>query len=103
MTGMGSALKPVDPDNLHATLKFLGNTSVDLVPQVASLLEKAAAGRPPCVLTVQGLGVFPHLQRPNVVWGGLEGAQGLCELAAELETGLEQFGFAREDRPFAPT
>ena len=99
---MGRALKAVDPDNLHVTLKFLGNTDVNLVPDVCSLLEQAARAHGPCVLTVSGLGVFPHAQRPNVVWAGLEGAQTLVALAADLETGLERHGFARENRPFVP-
>jgi 2'-5' RNA ligase len=102
LAAMGRALKPVEPDNLHVTLKFLGNTDVNIIPDVRSVLERAARTRGPCKLTVRGLGVFPHAQRPNVVWAGLEGAQTLVELAAELETGLELHGFARENRPFAP-
>lgn len=102
LAAMGRALKTVDPDNLHVTLKFLGNTDLNLVPDVRALLERAAEARGSCVLTVTGLGAFPHAQRPNVVWAGLEGAQTLAALAADLETGLERHGFARESRPFVP-
>jgi len=102
LAGMGRALKAVDPDNLHVTLKFLGNTEVDLVPHVRSLMESAAEAREPCVLTVSGLGVFPHAERPNVVWAGLDGAETLAALADDLETGLERYGFARENRSFVP-
>ncbi len=45
---------------------------------------------------------FRTPERPNVVWAGLEGAQTLAALAADLETGLERHGFARENRPFVP-
>jgi RNA 2',3'-cyclic 3'-phosphodiesterase len=102
LAAMGRALKTVEPDNLHVTLKFLGNTDVNIIPDLRLLLERAARARGPCVLTLNGVGVFPHAQRPNVVWAGLEGAQTLVELAAELETGLEHHDFARENRPFVP-
>ena len=102
LSAMGRALKTVDPQHLHVTLKFLGQTDLKLVPEVQSLLKRAAQARGPCVLTVTGIGVFPHAERPNVVWAGLDGAQTLVDLAADLESGLEPLGFARENRPFAP-
>ncbi|HEX4071327.1 MAG TPA: RNA 2',3'-cyclic phosphodiesterase [Planctomycetaceae bacterium] len=99
---MGRALKAVEPGNLHVTLKFLGDTDVNRISQIGSLVEQVAQSRQPCVVKVAGLGVFPHLERPNVVWAGLEGAETLAAIAADLETGLEEFGFAREYRPFVP-
>lgn len=102
LAGMGRALKTVDPDNLHVTLKFLGQTDVDLVPEVRALMERAASSCAACDLTITGLGVFPHAQRPNVVWAGLQGADALTSLTADLEVGLEPHGFPRENRPFVP-
>ena len=99
---MGRAVKAVSPDHMHVTLKFLGETDADLVPEVGSIMSAAAAAQKRCELTLAGLGVFPHAQRPNVVWAGIEGAQTLQALAAELQSGLEALGFAREDRPFVP-
>jgi 2'-5' RNA ligase len=102
LAGMGRALKAVDPDNLHVTLKFLGHTDVNLVPEVRALMERAAQSSTSCELSITGLGVFPHAERPNVVWAGLRGADTLASLAAELEAGLEPHGFPRENRPFVP-
>jgi RNA 2',3'-cyclic 3'-phosphodiesterase len=102
LAGMGRALKTVDPDNLHLTLKFLGQTDVDLVPEVRALMERAAQSSAPCELSVTGLGAFPNAQRPNVIWAGLQRADTLTSLAAELEAGLEPHGFPRENRPFVP-
>jgi RNA 2',3'-cyclic 3'-phosphodiesterase len=99
---MGRALKAVEPNNLHVTLKFLGDTDLNLIGEIGSLVEQAAESRQPCVVKVAGLGVFPHLARPSVVWAGLEGAETLAAIAADLESGLEEFGFARENRPFVP-
>jgi RNA 2',3'-cyclic 3'-phosphodiesterase len=101
---MGRALKAVEPENLHVTLKFLGATDPDLVAEIQKIAESAASGQTRGQLTLSGLGVFPHLHRPNVVWVGLEGpgAKTLSALAASLEVSLEPLGFAREQRPFAP-
>jgi 2'-5' RNA ligase len=102
LAGMGSALKAVDPDNLHVTLKFLGRTDVNLVPVVRALMERAAQSSTSCELSITGLGMFPHAERPNVVWAGLQGADTLASLAAEFEACLEPHGFPRENRPFVP-
>jgi RNA 2',3'-cyclic 3'-phosphodiesterase len=102
LSAMGRALKAVDPDNLHVTLKFLGNTDVNQLADIRALLERATQAQKACDLTIARLGVFPHAQRPNVVWAGLEGADVLTALATELETGLEPYGFPRENRPFVP-
>ena len=59
------------------TLKFLGDTDVNRIAEIGSLVEQAAHSRNPCVVKVAGLGVFPHLERPNVVWAGLEGTETL--------------------------
>ena len=99
---MGRAVKAVDADNLHVTLKFLGSTELSLVPEIGGLLEGVAAAEASCVVSVAGLGVFPHAERPNVVWAGLEGAQTLTRLAEQLEEDLEPHGFSRENRPFVP-
>jgi RNA 2',3'-cyclic 3'-phosphodiesterase len=102
LSAMGRALKTVDADNLHVTLKFLGETEVNLVPDILELVKEEAAALEPCQLTIAGLGVFPHAQRPSVVWAGLEGAQTLTALAVDLGAGLELMGFPRESRPFVP-
>jgi RNA 2',3'-cyclic 3'-phosphodiesterase len=102
LSEMGRAVKAVSADHLHVTLKFLGETDADLVPEIGSIMSAAAAAQKRCELSLAGLGVFPHAQRPNVVWAGIEGGQTLQALAAELESELEPLGYAREDRPFVP-
>jgi 2'-5' RNA ligase len=104
LSEMGRALKAVEPENLHVTLKFLGPTDPELLPEILKLAESAASSQTRGQLTVVGLGAFPHLQRPNVVWAGLEGqaAKTLSVLAGQLEESLEPMGFAREERKFIP-
>lgn len=104
LSEIGRAVKAVEPENLHITLKFLGATDPDLLPEIHQIAESAASSQARGQLTLARLGVFPHLQRPSVVWAGLEGpaAKTLSALAAQLEESLEPLGFAREGRAFVP-
>jgi 2'-5' RNA ligase len=104
LSEMGRALKAVEPENLHVTLKFLGPTNPELLPEILKVAESAASSQTRGQLNVAGLGAFPHLQRPNVVWAGLEGpaAKTLSALAGQLEESLAAIGFAREERKFIP-
>jgi len=91
----------VRPGGLHVTLKFLGDLPADQVPGVADALQAAAGGRPAFGLTAAGIGVFPGLRRPRVIWAGLSGDTGpLAELQRSVEERLAALGFPREDRPF---
>jgi 2'-5' RNA ligase len=101
---LGQALKTEPTENLHVTLKFLGSTEERLLPEIIEIIRKQAAAKRAAELSLTGLGAFPHLKRPAVVWVGLqgEGAQTLIDLAAGLESELEPLGFGREDRPFHP-
>ncbi len=88
-------------ENIHLTLKFLGDTTPEQVAGVTAVLSKAAEQQGHFVLTAKGAGVFPNLRRPNVFWIGLSGP--LAPLAAfqqELDQDLLEFGFAMEKRPF---
>jgi 2'-5' RNA ligase len=104
LAGMGRALKVVETENLHITLKFIAAAPTITIPEISAVAAKAAGRQIPAELTLTGLGVFPHAQRPSVIWTGLAGpgVQTLTALAAELETSLEPLGFPREDRPFTP-
>jgi 2'-5' RNA ligase len=102
---MGRAVRPVAEDNLHVTLKFLGDTDAALVPTVAEALRESVADRGPFTLRLVGLGAFPHPGRPSVVWAGIEEGDGqaaLGEIAAALETALEPHGFPREQKKYHP-
>ena len=96
-----SAVKWVRPENIHLTLKFLGDIQADMVAPVASALEKLAAGREPFSFEVAGIGAFPNGRNPKVLWAGMLIDDRLRFFQQELETALAGMGFAREDRPFA--
>jgi len=91
------------PEGTHLTLKFLGNISTDLVPVLETQLGPVFLAQKSVSLRVGGLGAFPSLGRPRVIWVGLHDYEGaLVPLARRVEELLVPFGFDREKRAFAP-
>ncbi|MBN2583823.1 MAG: RNA 2',3'-cyclic phosphodiesterase [Planctomycetes bacterium] len=60
------------PENMHLTLKFLGDTPEEFVDEVSSSLDAAATGCPRHTATMSEIGAFPNPRRPRVVWVGLD-------------------------------
>ncbi len=86
---------------LHVTLKFLGWVDAARLDAVHTALAAAIAGQPALVVRARGLGAFPTLRRPRVLWVGLE-AEGLAGLAARVEEATTGLGFEPENRAFTP-
>ena len=99
---LGRIVKPIDADNLHLTLKFLGETELTLTPQISDAIEAAAIEHESFSLQLVGRGAFPDARRPSVIWVGLQGADPLVEIASELERRLRPLGFEQERRAFHP-
>ena len=99
-----SGVKWVEPGAMHLTLKFLGEIPDTAVAQVKGVLERVSSGRSPFILRLRGTGTFPPGGRRNarVLWVGSADEPQLLDLQADLESGLEEQGFPREDRPFHP-
>ena len=102
--GMASRiLRWVPPDNLHLTLRFLGGITATQTARVAEAAREAARTCVPFSVTLAGLGAFPSLRRPRVVWVGIaDGADRLTALARALEEEIARRKFPRESRPFQP-
>jgi RNA 2',3'-cyclic 3'-phosphodiesterase len=95
--------KWVDPDSIHLTLKFLGNVPVSKIETISRALEAAAEEGKPFQIEVQGLGVFPGLARPQVIWIGLKGQlDELQKLQQNVESRVSPLGYPTEKRPFTP-
>lgn len=95
----------VRPEGIHATLKFLGDTTDEKERVIESALESTAAIRPGFDLSLGPLGSFRsrRLARDQVVWVGLSGETAqLLELAADVDRALVAVGFPAETRPFTP-
>jgi len=92
----------VAPDNLHVTLKFLGEVEPGRVEAVGAALGPVAKTTAAFDVEVLGLGAFPSPTRPRVVWAGLgAGAAPLAALAGRVDAALATAAFAPETRPFA--
>lgn len=103
LRGAGGGVKWVEPENLHLTLRFLGEVEEDRLKAVEGVCRQVAAASQPFHLELVGVGAFPHARAPRVVWMGVgEGSEALAELAARLERGIRALGFSREERPFRP-
>jgi RNA 2',3'-cyclic 3'-phosphodiesterase len=91
----------VNPENLHVTLKFIGEVAEESVPSICGALQTI---RPvePLTLAFRGVGFFPNARRPNVAWIGIEAPPGLSNLAAAVNRALAPFGIAPETKPFVP-
>jgi RNA 2',3'-cyclic 3'-phosphodiesterase len=94
-------IKWVRAENLHITLKFLGETP----DQKLSPLQNALSGirfDQSVNLVIHGLGFFPNDRRPKVLWAGMQASQNLQSLAANIDAEVHRLGFPNEERPFAP-
>jgi len=97
----GVRVKWVEPENFHLTLKFLGDVPEDRLDRVFGAVEKGCEGQEAFAMSLEGVGAFPNLRRPRVVWIGLNrGREEVARLAASVEALLADVGFEREERPF---
>ena len=93
----------VKTENLHITLKFLGNTPEELVESVISDIETSCRSIKPFKLQVQNLGVFPNIDSPRVLWMGIRGnINPILHIKNKLDKRLQIHGFSPENRSFSP-
>ena len=100
---LGLAMRQARPEGLHLTLAFLGQRPQgDLLP-LSEALQRAANGRPPFRLGVAGLGAFPSLDRPRVLWAGLTGElHTLDGLRRAVWNEIEALAIPFQRQPFRP-
>jgi RNA 2',3'-cyclic 3'-phosphodiesterase len=101
LRGIAPKAKWVRAENLHVTLKFLGNTDAQKLEEIESALETVRSSQA-VTLDFRGLGFFPNEKRPRVFWGGMEASANLRPLAESVDRCLHQVEFPVEERPFVP-
>jgi 2'-5' RNA ligase len=92
----------VAPQNVHLTLKFLGDVSPANLERLAETLKAEVANHETFTLSVGGLGAFPTPNRARILWVGLEAPAALMALLRGIEAATASLGFPAEDRPFSP-
>jgi 2'-5' RNA ligase len=97
----GADLKLVEPQNIHITVRFLGNTTPAMVEKIYDAMQQVQFA--PFNVQINGLGAFPDLRYPRVIWAGItEGADQLKNVFSQLEPRLRGLGFAPDSKGFSP-
>lgn len=91
----------VRPENLHVTLKFIGEVAPEKLEAIRSALASVRSDSP-VTLEFRGLGFFPNEKRPRVFWAGMNASPNLEMLAADIDSVTERLGIPREERSFSP-
>ncbi len=93
----------VKPDNIHLTLKFIGETEKGRVEAIKEVIDEVCSGFKPFSTRYGESGVFPSERKARVLWVGVkEGAGSVCDLAGKLEEEMACLGYKKEKRPFHP-
>jgi len=97
----GADLKLVEPQNIHMTIRFLGDIPLSMVEKVFEEMRKVQFA--PFSVQISGVGVFPDLRYPRVVWAGItEGGDQLKSVFGQLEPRLRGLGFSPDPKGFSP-
>ncbi len=92
----------VPAQNMHLTLKFLGDIAASHVDFLKQMIAREAETHPQFDLQIGGLGSYPTSKRPRVLWVGLHAPADLASLQKSIEAGASRLGYEQEERPFSP-
>ena len=102
LDGLGPASRVPEP-NFHVTLKFVGEVHREDLPGLHAAVAACCADLEPGEIEVEGLGAFPSLARPRVIWAGVSDPSGiLTPVHRRLDTALAAFGAKREPKKYVP-
>jgi 2'-5' RNA ligase len=95
-------IKWTDPENLHITILFLGNTDEEKVDIISTGLKEVCNGFGQFAMVIKGIGIFKSLNQPRVLWAGIEPSGKLELLNINIVTKLRSLGFSIGDYYFKP-
>jgi len=98
---LAALFKWVRAENLHVTLKFIGETPAENLGAIGQALSALRSNRQ-VELHFRGFGFFPNEKRPSVFWTGIEASENLGTLAGDIDRALEAVGIPREARAYTP-
>jgi len=101
LANTGADLNPVKPQNIHVTMRFLGNISLPMIDLIHEEMKQVSFT--PFDIELRGLGAFPSLRYARVVWAGIrKGADELANIFNQLEPRLRRLGFKPDPKGFSP-
>jgi RNA 2',3'-cyclic 3'-phosphodiesterase len=93
----------VKPDKIHLTIVFLGDVREGDISAIGREIEKVCFGFHPFDFSLKGLGLFPDMKRPRILWVGYEGdVERITSLRDVLQERLTSFEIKEEKRQFKP-
>lgn len=98
----GADVKWIPPENLHLTLKFLGNTQEELLKDINERLISLAKSHERFSLQVSGAGAFPNIKYPRVIWLGVHDSEEIIKLQHDMDESMAGLGFEKDDKQFTP-
>jgi len=97
----GADLKLVEPENVHVTLKFLGDTDEGLVDQIEEIMKNSIKGIDPFEFQLKGAGVFPNQNYIRVMWIGIKNGEQIGKISNKIDEQVSELGFEKEKRGFS--
>ena len=94
-------VKLVEPQNIHITLKFLGDVQNDKINDIEQIMKDSVKEIEPFTLKLSGTGVFPNQNYIRVVWIGIKDAEIIETISRSIDEKLSKLGFKREKRGFS--
>ena len=95
-------IKWIDPNNIHITLKFLGETPVEEIPAITEALQASAEGIHPFDIKLVNTGIFGSYYQPRVIWAGIDASDELLKLSTNVVANLEAIGYLSDRQNFVP-
>ncbi len=98
----GADVRWVGNESIHLTIKFLGELNEKQIEEVKRVIQEVVLSHSPFTFKVTGVGGFPTLQNPKVLWAGVTSSKELISLHKDIETALSGKGLEREIKDFTP-
>lgn len=95
-------IKWVEPNNLHLTLKFFGETQEDKIPEIVNALKLGLEKHNKFSLQISTLGIFGSKYNPKLIWVGLQPTDPLIQLVSSVHTELDKIGYFQDRQNFVP-
>ena len=98
----GAIIKLVEPENIHVTLKFLGDTEEKLIDDIERIMINSIKNIEPFQIQLKGSGVFPNQNYMKVMWIGIKNGEKIGQIANSIDENISSLGFEKEKRSFSP-
>ncbi len=97
----GANVKLVEPENIHLTIKFLGDTDESLIDRIEEIMNYSVKEVEPFEINLKGAGVFPNERYIKVIWIGIENGESISKIVSKLDEKITTLGFQKEKRKFS--